>query len=223
MENKFRHASTVLQQDADAKRLQYHAESATEELVPILQAFEAHAAEENLPLSWVHQCTEIVGELIVSLCRAQETALAREESHIGIVEPVTVVRTGKRGRPRKVLNAKFVDEAMASHRRISVSMLARAMGISRPTLLKHMLQNNVYHNFSKLSKAELDQLVKSFRNAKPDSGLRYLMGFLRRHGFRVQKRRVRASVRRVDGLGRILRQRRVIKRKNYAVARPHAI
>ncbi|KAJ7769854.1 hypothetical protein B0H16DRAFT_1220114, partial [Mycena metata] len=40
---------------------------------------------------------------------------------------------------------------------------------------------------------------------------------------KVQKRRVYASVRRVDGLGRALRQRRVIKRKSYIVSRPHAI
>ncbi|KAJ7812661.1 hypothetical protein B0H14DRAFT_2300809, partial [Mycena olivaceomarginata] len=66
--------------------------------------------------------------------------------------------------------------------------LACAMGISRPTLIKFMKQNNIHNNFSNLSKAELDQLVKSFRKAKPNSGLRYLRGFLRRHGLRVQKR-----------------------------------
>ncbi|KAJ7769849.1 hypothetical protein B0H16DRAFT_1217393, partial [Mycena metata] len=40
---------------------------------------------------------------------------------------------------------------------------------------------------------------------------------------KVQKRRVYSSVRRVDGLGRALRQRRVIKRKPYIVSRPHAV
>ncbi|KAK6991709.1 hypothetical protein R3P38DRAFT_2471921, partial [Favolaschia claudopus] len=60
----------------------------------------------------------------------------------------------------------------------------------------------VHKKFTQLSKADLDQLVKSFRKAKPDSGIRYLVGFLRCHGIRVQKRRVYASVRRVDGIGR---------------------
>ncbi|KAJ7793221.1 hypothetical protein B0H14DRAFT_2253509, partial [Mycena olivaceomarginata] len=40
---------------------------------------------------------------------------------------------------------------------------------------------------------------------------------------RVQKRRVSSSVHRVDGLGRVLRQRRVIMRRDYRVSRPHAI
>lgn len=77
MVDSFRHASSVLVQDADSNRLKFHAENATQDLVPILQAFEDHAAEENIPLPWVHSCTEVVGQLIVDLCTAQETALER--------------------------------------------------------------------------------------------------------------------------------------------------
>ncbi|KAJ7692816.1 hypothetical protein B0H14DRAFT_2305800, partial [Mycena olivaceomarginata] len=40
---------------------------------------------------------------------------------------------------------------------------------------------------------------------------------------RVQKRRVYSSVHRVDGIGRALRQRRVVKRGDYKVLRPHAL
>ncbi|KAJ6543010.1 hypothetical protein B0H19DRAFT_880994, partial [Mycena capillaripes] len=40
---------------------------------------------------------------------------------------------------------------------------------------------------------------------------------------RVQNRQVYSSVRCVDRLGRVLRQRRVIKRQDYKVARPHAL
>ncbi|KAJ7043417.1 hypothetical protein C8F04DRAFT_895421, partial [Mycena alexandri] len=40
---------------------------------------------------------------------------------------------------------------------------------------------------------------------------------------RVQKRCVYSAVHRVDGLGRVLRQHKVIKRKPYAVSRPHAL
>ncbi|KAJ7765056.1 hypothetical protein DFH07DRAFT_372533 [Mycena maculata] len=101
MSDTFRHASGVLLQDADAKRLQFHAENTIDQLLPILKAFEDHAADENIPLPWVYSCTEAVGELIVNLCQAQETAIAKEDSNIVFVEPVTVLRTGKRGRPRK--------------------------------------------------------------------------------------------------------------------------
>ncbi|KAJ7436839.1 hypothetical protein FB451DRAFT_1453499, partial [Mycena latifolia] len=188
MTETFRHASKVLSQDADANRLRFHAELATQELVPILQALETHAVEENIPLEWIFSCTEVVGSLIVDLCHAQETAVAREEAHVAFVEPVTVVRTGKRGRPRKQLNPQLVAEALASHRKITLTKLAEIMGIDRKTLAKHLKANGVMYRFTDLSKAELDALVKSFRTAKPDSGLRYLIGFLRRHGLRVQKR-----------------------------------
>lgn len=73
----FRHASKVLSQDADANRLQFYAQLATQELVPILQAMEDHAVEEHIPLPWILSCTEVVGHLIADLCHAQETAVAR--------------------------------------------------------------------------------------------------------------------------------------------------
>ncbi|KAK7034948.1 hypothetical protein R3P38DRAFT_2518743, partial [Favolaschia claudopus] len=63
----FRYASNVLSQDADAKRLQAHIEKATEDLLPILEAFETHAAVENIPLPWLYSCTEAVGHLIAGL------------------------------------------------------------------------------------------------------------------------------------------------------------
>lgn len=77
MHDTFKHALSVLQQDADAKRLQFHTETATQELFTILKALEDHAAEEHIPLEWVYVCTEAVGQLIVDLCKAQEIAIAQ--------------------------------------------------------------------------------------------------------------------------------------------------
>ncbi|KAJ7094251.1 hypothetical protein C8R43DRAFT_827209, partial [Mycena crocata] len=66
--------------------------------------------------------------------------------------------------------------------------LAQIMGISRPTLIKHLKAHGVLYKFTDLTRYQLDALVKSFQDAKPDSGVRYLIGYLRRHGLRVQKR-----------------------------------
>jgi hypothetical protein len=77
MKKTFCSAAKVLLQDADANRLRYHAENTTEELVPILQAFEAHATEENIPLPWLYSCTEVVGRLILDLCQAHEVAVTK--------------------------------------------------------------------------------------------------------------------------------------------------
>ncbi|KAJ7140650.1 hypothetical protein C8R44DRAFT_866356 [Mycena epipterygia] len=114
MTDTYRHAAKVLLQDTDANRLRFHAENATDELVPILEAFETHAAEEHIPLPWLHLCTEVVGGLIVDLCHPQEMAATKEERNVAFVEPVILVEEGKRSRPRKQLNPQFVAEAMAS-------------------------------------------------------------------------------------------------------------
>ena len=134
-----------------------------------------------------------------------------------------VIRTGKRGRPKKVVNVNYLVEAMSTKRRISVSELARILGISRHTLIARMKENKVFYKFSALSRASLDNFVKMFRAEKPDSGIRYLIGFLRTQGVRVQRRRIFSSVNRVDPLGRALRQRTTIPRTKYNVSRPNAI
>ncbi|KZT18952.1 hypothetical protein NEOLEDRAFT_1030855, partial [Neolentinus lepideus HHB14362 ss-1] len=41
------------------------------------------------------------------------------------------------------------------------------------------------------------------------------------HGLRVQKRRVRMSLRRIDGLGQVLRNHEAIDRRDYTVPRPN--
>ncbi|KAH7919858.1 hypothetical protein BV22DRAFT_967275, partial [Leucogyrophana mollusca] len=58
---------------------------------------------------------------------------------------------------------------------------------------------------------------------KPESGFRYLVGFLRSHGIRVQRQILWKSLRHVDRLGRRLRERQVIRRRKYRVTRPNAL
>jgi hypothetical protein len=86
-----------------------------------------------------------------------------------------------------------------------------------------MKQHGVVRQYSALSNQDLDNLVKIFKAQKPNSGLRYLIGFLRAHGFRVQRRRVMYSLRWVDALGSRLRDRKAIKRKEYQVQRPNSL
>lgn len=139
------------------------------------------------------------------------------------VQPVTVHRTGQRGRPGITVNATYLRAAMDPKRRITVSMLARLLGLHRHTVRKYLRLYGIDHSFSNLSNVNLDRIVRSYRAAKPDSGLRYLVGFLRSQGFRIQRNRVRASVLRVDPVGHILHHRRAIRRREYKVKRPNAL
>jgi hypothetical protein len=53
--------------------------------------------------------------------------------------------------------------------------------------------------------------------------VRYLVGFLHRHGVKVQKVRIKQSIDRVDPIGRTLRQRQPTRRRKYEVPRPNAL
>ncbi|KAJ6466901.1 hypothetical protein C8R45DRAFT_838720 [Mycena sanguinolenta] len=86
-----------------------------------------------------------------------------------------------------------------------------------------MKEHNVLYKFSQLSRADLDAFVKQFCAEKPDSSIRYLIGFLRTKGHRIQRRRIFASVHRVDRLGRTLRRRATIPCTRYRVSRPNAV
>lgn len=133
------------------------------------------------------------------------------------------MQTGRHGRPRKVPNLNYLYDAMSPKRRITLTSLAKLIGIHRHTLRTYLKHYNVDYKFAVLSDSDLDLLVKTFRSVKPESGIQYLVGFLRRHGVRIQKSRLISSVHRVDQLGRVLRERTAIRRRKYKVSRPNAL
>lgn len=140
-----------------------------------------------------------------------------------IPELIKILPSGKRGRPRKIIDLHFLREATANHRLLKKQEIADILGIHRTTLYLHMKRHGILQEYSKLSGADLDILTKRFKTMKPESGLRYLIGFLRRHGLRIQNRRVRASMKRVDQLGKTLRSQRSIRRRTYHVKRPNSL
>ena len=70
-------AADVVLIDADVSRLKFHAHGLTENVIPLLVALEAHAAEEHLPLPWVLECAHAVALLVKELCAAQTNAAQR--------------------------------------------------------------------------------------------------------------------------------------------------
>jgi hypothetical protein len=149
--------------------------------------------------------------------------LNSEDVQILLPDPVTIIRTGKPGRPRKAIDLDFLREASSTHHNLKLTELAKLLGIHRNVLRLYMKRHGILREYSAISDADLDDLVRTFKIQKPESGLRYIVSFLRNHGLRVQRSRVRSSLNRVDGLGRVLRNRRAIRRRTYQVKRPNAI
>lgn len=137
------------------------------------------------------------------------------------VNPISMETTPHQthGRPRKVIDSDWLEDALSPRRKITFKRLAVALGMHRNTLQRHLKKHNVHQRFSAIRNADLDILVKTFKIHKPDSGLRYLVGFLRSHSVRVPRHRMRSSMHRVDVVGQMLRRRKVIQRRKYAVPR----
>ncbi|KZT19150.1 hypothetical protein NEOLEDRAFT_1023508, partial [Neolentinus lepideus HHB14362 ss-1] len=64
--------------------------------------------------------------------------------------------------------------------------LASTLHMHRNILRKYLKAYGLERRFDELSNSDLDNLVKVFKATKPNSGLCYLIGFLRSHGIRVQ-------------------------------------
>ena len=146
-------------------------------------------------------------------------------SNVWVPQPVTVEKKNKRGRPRKVVNADLLKEAMNPTRGISQALLAKKLGIHRNTLRAKLKENSINTSFSDISDNDLDEIIKGYRDLHPNSGIRYLHGYLRSQGLRIQYKRLVRAIERVDRLGQALRRRTAAKKvqTEYDVPRPNAL
>ncbi|KAG2117876.1 uncharacterized protein F5147DRAFT_534547, partial [Suillus discolor] len=66
--------------------------------------------------------------------------------------------------------------------------LAKTLELHRNTLQLYMKSHGIIQRYSELTNADLNILVGEFKKKRPDSGIRYIIGFLHRYGLRVQHR-----------------------------------
>lgn len=148
------------------------------------------------------------------------------------------------GRPRKDIDPAFVH---ASLRHRSKRAIARNLGCSARTIRRRLVEHGLslpappvfhYHPgqrpvrsahtagvsdaFARISNFDLDRLVACILTTFPSFGRRLVQGSLRSQGWRIQKHRVVASIRRVTCRTRLFR-RRVAERRLYKVAGPNSL
>ncbi|KAJ6552955.1 hypothetical protein B0H19DRAFT_883934, partial [Mycena capillaripes] len=183
----YNRASELLrQEEPDPLRLRLHSEQVIKKLVPILEALVPEVGDQT----WLEDSAHALGQLAVQLERSATIADGTEHAKILHVDRIRVERSGLKGRPRKVVEPVWLVDAVASHRKITLQALADGLGMHRNTLRNYLKMYNVYDRYSNISDDDLDILTRRFKRVKPSSGLRYLIGFLRTHGLRVQKERV---------------------------------
>ncbi|KAG2089236.1 uncharacterized protein F5147DRAFT_542804, partial [Suillus discolor] len=66
--------------------------------------------------------------------------------------------------------------------------LPKTLGVHRNTLRLYMKHNGVERKYFDLTNTDLDLLIKEFKKKRPNSGIWYIVGYLHRHGVRVQHR-----------------------------------
>lgn len=155
--------------------------------------------------------------------RVSNSSYFRDGTNVVQVQPITAHRTGQRGRPLKVIDEAYLRAALGPDMNLTISGIARALGCTRKTVKKNMELYGITQEFSTITEDQLDAAVHEYKGRKPASGYRYVHGFLRSQGLRVQRRRVMRALNRVDRLGRILRQRKTIQRRKYHSSRPNAL
>lgn len=139
------------------------------------------------------------------------------------IDPVQLHLSGRRGRPRFQFDQEWLADAVSSTRRIPLSTLAETLGIHRNTLHNHLQASGLSRQFSDITDAELDQLVCHYKQGRPSAGLRFVVAYLKTHGLHVQRERVRASMQRVDPLGRVLRHQTTVQRRTYEAPRSNYV
>ncbi|KAL0056669.1 hypothetical protein AAF712_016725 [Marasmius tenuissimus] len=203
----YNNARAVLGQESDSNRLKLYYDLIRDEAIPLLEALE----RESVPEDWITEGSQLFGRLASKIARAESMSKNRDDRRVRVPKLVRLHRTGKRGRPAKVIDENYLKEAMGSGRAITISKLAKTkpLSVHRNTLRKYIKGYNIESwRFSRISNRKLDEIVRHLRS---------------HHGLRVQRHQVLGSIARVDGLGVILRRNQGIRRRKYKVSRPNAL
>ncbi|KAG9089884.1 hypothetical protein FS749_000974 [Ceratobasidium sp. UAMH 11750] len=196
----------------------YH--SIETDLVPLWLQLEGSGVGDGM----LEEGLECLAQLFVAF--DQSIAQLQDEQN-GVMTNSTFAVVKKqvegRGGRRTIIDPDILREALSPGRTINISLLAKALGVSRPTIYSNMRQYGITRAYSKLSDRELDAVVANYKELRPASGLRFMMAYLRTSSLRVQRSRVHQSLKRVDGVGSKLRKRKAVKRREYSVPGPNCL
>ncbi len=133
---------------------------------------------------------------------------------------IAVQVTGRRGRPRFLIAEDPLCYLLGHG--FTVPIISRMMGVSVSTIRRRMadLDIRISDMYATISDNDLDEKVREVKEYYPNHGSRMLQGQLKSQGIRVQRHRIRESLRRIDPLGCTLRWFNTVQRRNYSV--PHS-
>lgn len=163
-----------------------------------------------------------VSQDIIERLTELNTAIQRHRDSQQPPPAVEVQRGPGNRRPRIIVPLDHLTHLLEIG--LPANTIAMLMGVSRATLYRRMLENNLSVRvlYSTCTDAELDEHVSQIKERMPHAGYRLVKGTLEAQGHRVQWDRVKASMHRVDSLGILSRMTQLgcIIRRTYSVPCP---
>ena len=133
--------------------------------------------------------------------------------------------TGNRGRPS--YNIPYEQVTFLVERRFSTKQMASILGVSERTVQRRLQHfgMSIRGTYATLTDQELDSTIQEILRVQPNTGNKRMTGYLAVRGVRIQQRRIRESMRRVDPEGTLIQalELNVINRRRYSVPSPLAL
>ena len=107
----------------------------------------------------------------------------------------------------------------------SCNMISSMLGVSLSTIHRRLSEYglSIRQTYSQISDGQLRNLVHLAHISFPNAGYRFIDGWLRQQGLRVQESRIRQSLRDVDPVGTANRWLQSIRRRTYSVGGPQLL
>lgn len=126
------------------------------------------------------------------------------------------------GHPRTIIPEGKLRRLLEAN--VPVSCIARCLRVSRRTVHRRMQEIglSVREMYISLTDQELDAIIEGIKMQMPNAGYKMVSGHLVSMGYRVQRWRIVASMRRVDAPGILLRILKLgcVNRRSYSVRGP---
>ena len=131
-----------------------------------------------------------------------------------------MVYTGRPGRPTIIVDKVWLQDAISNSHNITLIRLANTLNISVWTLRTKIREYGLKREkYSNISDDALDEVLRNFKQQKPQSGRCYAIGHLQNSGYQIQRDCVEASLRQIDGLGQEMHCHEVVFHREYHVPR----
>ena len=159
----------------------------------------------------MYELASPVVQALQELVRLMNCARDEEEVHVC-----------RRGRPRITIREEQLT--FLAENGLRITDIANFFQCSRRTIERRMAELSLrWCDFTVMSDSDLDLRVEGIISMHPQCGEKSVSGLLRSQGCKIQRQRIRESIRRVDPVGVQLRSRRTLHRRVYNVRSPNSL